>query len=620
MSKRCIFASFAFLLPFPSPAREFHTREGHHTLHARQTTCIQSMPLDVQDIPCSASASNDAAAFQMHKKKQMDEALRLCNAIAPTATIAPTDDVNEAGSASDRLLDLISTYEQLLQKCESDIHDIIHKMNDDSAFLEHAKEIMRLKISRECDIAFLVVLYPMANSTKQPGDENITMFFQLAFAEPEATIPEEAAMALQEYMQHRKTLQAHEEKIRQLIIPEFVLRSTDRNLPDTLTLLDKECAAVVEKLTLLWPSVREFRMKYDEYPALDCLTDLCLKHYFEMPMEWKPPADHRFFQRANGLVSARILQIIATCERELQENEDKIRDTFKEVKQAARNGLDVNDIDIKLSEELAFLKLYRKTYIAVLDPLHRIFPDCAKKPGDDNVTMMLREYFGDEVHTPEERATLLEKYEEYEKTMKTNEGKIRALLHDPPDDLDMDNVLCIEQECIETFEQLKILWPKLHEIKMFVPERDTCTEMDLKRFAARKKRMRADSEVQESQMSPDKKTKTTPPSPKSPTSPKDDKAPASPQDAKAPGSPLPPKTKIDHHAFPRVRPNYVDPWPFISDWNPMCDACGKVFDDHSNVGRQIQFHKGRWCRNTRRIYQCDLPNNGGSYNAEFDPS
>lgn len=577
------------------------------------------MPLDVQDLPCSASAPNDATALQMHKKKQMDESLRLCNTIAPTTTIAPTDDANEAGSASDRLLDLISTYEQLLQKCDSDIHDIIHKMNDDSTFLEYAKEIMRLKISRECDIAFLVVLYPMANSTKQPGDDNITMFFQLAFAEPETTIPEEAAMALQEYMQHRKTLQAHEEKIRQLIIPEFVLRSTDPNLPDTLTLLDKECAAVVEKLTLLWPSVREFRMKYDEYPALDCLTDLCLKHYFEMPMEWKPPADHRFFQRANGLVSARILQIIATCERELQENEDKIRDTFKEVKQAARNGLDVNDIDIKLSEELAFLKLYRKTYIAVLDPLHRIFPDCAKKPGDDNVTMMLREYFGDEVYTPEERATLLEKYEEYEKTMKTNEGKIRALLHDPPDDLDMDNVLCIEQECIETFEQLKILWPKLHEIKMFVPERDTCTEMDLKRFAARKKRMRADSEVQESQMSPDKKTKTTPPSPKSPTSPKDDKAPASPQDAKAPASPLPPKTKIDHHAFPRVRPNYVDPWPFISDWNPMCDACGKVFDDHSNVGRQIQFHKGRWCRNTRRIYQCDLPNNGGSVNATFDP-
>jgi hypothetical protein len=52
----------------------------------------------------------------------------------------------------------------------------------------------------------------------------------------------------------------------------------------------------------------------------------------------------------------------------------------------------------------------------------------------------------------------------------------------------------------------------------------------------------------------------------------------------------------------------------------MCDACGKVFDDHSNVGRQIQFHKGRWCRNTPRIVEYELPNSGGYVNAAFDPS
>jgi hypothetical protein len=49
----------------------------------------------------------------------------------------------------------------------------------------------------------------------------------------------------------------------------------------------------------------------------------------------------------------------------------------------------------------------------------------------------------------------------------------------------------------------------------------------------------------------------------------------------------------------------------------MCDKCGKVFDDHSNVGRQIQFHKGRWCSKTPRIVEYDMPNNGGSYNAVF---
>jgi hypothetical protein len=339
--------------------------------------------------------------------------------------------------------ELIAHCEQALQKCDSDIRNNINKIIEDNSTIEEQyAQFRRSKLSRECQVAFLTVMYPLANSTKKPGDEEITKLLEESDIELES-MPEETAAVLEEYMQHRKILRGHETKIRELVIPEFISGSgsSDPNLPDILTFIDNQCAAVIEKMKLLWPRVRDFRMKYDEYPSLDCLTDIMLKQFFARPMQWKPPEGHRFF------------------------------------------------------------------------------PDASD--------------------------------------------------------------------------------------------------------ASKDKRARDDSEVDQSQMSPDKKTKRTPPSPKTSYSPKDGKEPASPKmpaspkDDKAQASPLSPKTKIDHHAFPRVRPNYVDPWPFISDWNPMCDACGKVFDDHSNVGRQIQFHKGRWCRNTRRIYQSDMPNNGGSYNVVF---
>ena len=102
-----------------------------------------------------------------------------------------------------------------------------------------------------------------------------------------------------------------------------------------------------------------------------------------------------------------------------------------------------------------------------------------------------------------------------------------------------------------------------------------------------------------SQRSPDKKLKKTPVSPT-----------ASPT--------WTPDSPPDHYAFPPQRQNSVDPWPFLSDFNPMCDKCGKVFDDHPNVGRQLQFHKRRWCSKNPRVVEYDLPNNGGSYNAVFD--
>ncbi len=94
--------------------------------------------------------------------------------------------------------------------------------------------------------------------------------------EPEC-MPEDATAVLEEYMQHRKILRGHETKIRELVIPEFISGSSDPNLPDILTFIDNQCAAVIEKMKLLWPRVRDFRMKYDEYPALDCLTDIILK-------------------------------------------------------------------------------------------------------------------------------------------------------------------------------------------------------------------------------------------------------------------------------------------------------------------------------------------------------
>jgi hypothetical protein len=220
-----------------------------------------------------------------------------------------------------------------------------------------------------------------------------------------------------------------------------------------------------------------------------------------------------------------------------------------------------------------------------------------KKHGDDNVTMMLDTYFR---VNQEEVATLPQTYKEYEDIIQTNQNEICMLVGGRPLDLDEDELAFLDRECLKIFKELYALAIKIYQSdsKASAPEPDTSKD----------KRARDDSQVEQSQMSPDKKTKRTPPSPKTPASPKDGKEPA---------SPLPPKTKIDHHAFPRVRPNYVDPWPFISDWNPMCDACGKVFDDHSNVGRQIQFHKGRWCRNTRRIYQSDMTNNAGSYNVVF---
>jgi hypothetical protein len=222
-----------------------------------------------------------------------------------------------------------------------------------------------------------------------------------------------------------------------------------------------------------------------------------------------------------------------------------------------------------------------------------------KQHGDDSVTVMLDTYFR---VNPVELVTLPQTYKEHDYIIQTNQHEIRLLLGGRPLDPDEDELAFLDKEFLKIFEELYSLTLKMNQSDSKASAQEPDTSKD--------KRARDDSQVEQSQMSPDKKTKRTPPSPKTP---------ASPQDGKAPASPLPPKTKIDHTAFPRIRPNYVDPWPFISDWNPMCDKCGKLFDDHSNVGRQLQFHKRRWCSKTPRIVEYDMPNNGGSYNAVFDP-
>jgi hypothetical protein len=476
---------------------------------------------------------------------------------------------------------IIAHYKQSLQQYDSDIHNIFDQMwsQNHATIKELYPQLKRLTISRECQIAFLVVLYPLAKSTKKPGDEDITTLLEEATKEPESPIPQHAAAALQEYKEHRKILRGHETKIRELVIPEFVSRSNDPDLPDTITFLDNQCSAVVEKLKLLWPHVRDFRMKYDGYPALDCLTDIILKHFFEGPMQWKPPKDHRFFPGATGTVSASTLQKIARHEDELQKVESNIRDLLKHAREPH-----LEDMNLKLFQHLKILKIVRNTRIILLQIMYAGNPD--KQHGDGSVTVMLDEYFR---VNPEELATLPQTYKENDYIIQTNQNEISMLVGGLPLDLDEDELAFLDREFLKIFKELYALAIKIYQSDSKASAAEPDTSKD--------KRAREDSE---SHMFPDKKPKKTPASPT-----------ASPT--------WTPDSPPDHYAFPPQRQNSVDPWPFLSDFNPMCDKCGKVFDDHPNVGRQLQFHKRRWCSKTPRVVEYNLPSNGGSYNAVFDP-
>ena len=536
------------------------------------------------DLPCNATTTSSSselprtAATQTSASENSSSLLELIAHYEQALKKCDSDIRNTIDKMTNHLT---AHYEQALHDCDSDIHNIFDQMwsQNHATIKELSPQLKRLTISRECQIAFLVVLYPLAKSTKTPGDEDITTLLEEATKEPESTIPQHAEAALQEYKEHRKILRGHETKIRELAIPELVSRSDDPDLPDTITSLDNQCAAVVEKLKLLWPRVRDFRMKYDYYPALDCLTDIILKHFFEAPMQWKPPKGHRFFPGATGTVSASTLQKIARHEDELQKVESNIRDLLKHAKEPH-----LEDMNLKLFQHLKILKIVRNTRIIVLQIMCAENPD--KQHADDSVTVMLDEYFRDK---PEELATLSQTYKEHDYIIQTNQYEISMLVGGLSLDLDEDELAFLDRECLKIFKELYALAIKIYQSdsKASAAEHDTSKD----------KRSREDSE---SHASPDKKTKKTPASPT-----------ASPT--------WTPDSPPDHYAFPPQRQNSVDPWPFLSDFNPMCDKCGKVFDDHPNVGRQLQFHKRRWCSKNPRVVEYDLPNDGGSYTTVFDP-